>query len=158
MRPEPQLRPMEPRDVPVVATLEALVYSHPWSAGNFHDSLAAGHCCTLAEVGGALAGYGVLMRGVDEAQLLNISVAPALRRKGVGQRLWEHFLNQAKAMGALQLSLEVRVSNVGALAFYARLGCRPVGRRRGYYPQEGGREDALLLALELSPTLNAVHS
>lgn len=150
MRPAPILRPMGAPDVPVVAAMEALIFSHPWSAGNFHDSLAAGHCCTLAEVGGALAGYGILMRGVEEAQLLNISVAPALRRRGLGGLLWTHFLAQALAMGALQLSLEVRESNTGALAFYQRLGCREVGRRRAYYPREGGREDALLLVLELA--------
>lgn len=155
MRPEPGLRPMSAPDVPVVAALESLIYAHPWSAGNFRDSLAAGHCCMLAEVGGALAGYGVLMRGVDEAQLLNLSVGPSLRRQGVGRRLWDHFLDQARTMGALQLTLEVRESNEGAQAFYARLGCQQVGRRRSYYPCAVGREDALLLQLELASLASA---
>jgi ribosomal-protein-alanine N-acetyltransferase len=144
------LRPMQPPDVPVVAALEALIYSHPWSAGNFRDSLAAGHCCTVAEFGGGLVGYGVLMEGVGEAQLLNISVAANLRRHGVGRQLFEHFLTQARSLGAQHVVLEVRVSNTAAIAFYERLGCRVEGRRKGYYPAAEGREDALLMSCALA--------
>jgi ribosomal-protein-alanine acetyltransferase len=150
MRRLAELRPMGPADVPVVAALEALIYSYPWSAGNFSDSLAAGYSCTVAEVGGGVVGYGVLMMGVEEAQLLNISVAPALRRQGIASVLWEHFLEQGRALGALHLGLEVRESNAAALAFYERHGCVVVGRRRGYYPAASGREDALLVSLPLS--------
>ncbi len=150
MRPAPQLRPMAAADVPVAAALEALIYTHPWSAGNFRDSLAAGYCCTVAELGGALAGYGVLMVGAEEAQLLNLSVAPAVRRQGIGESLWRHFLEQGRAHGALQLGFEVRESNAPALAFYARQGCVQVGRRRGYYPAAKGREDALLFSIDLA--------
>ncbi len=149
MRPAPVLRPMNSADLPVVAALEALIYSHPWSAGNFRDSLAAGYCCTVAEMGGALAGYGVLMMGVEEAQLLNISVAPAWRRQGIGGALWRFFLARGRAQGALQLQLEVRVSNAAARAFYERLGCFEIGRRPAYYPTANGREDALLFQCRL---------
>lgn len=146
---------MQATDVPVVAALEALIYTHPWSAGNFRDSLAAGHCCTVAELGGGLVGYGVLMEGVAEAQLLNLSVAAQLRRQGVGRELFRYFIAQARKMGAQQLLLEVRVSNAPAIAFYEDMGCALNGRRKGYYPSTEGREDALLmsctLALEPAP-------
>jgi len=158
MRPAPVIRPMGSADLPVVAALEALVHSHPWSMGNFRDSLAAGHCCVVAEAGGALAGYGVLMMGVEEAQLLNISVAQAWRRQGVGSSLWRHFLEQSRALGALQLQLEVRESNLPAQKFYARLGCVEVGRRRAYYPAANGREDALLLQFDLAVAANGAAS
>lgn len=95
-----------------------------------------------------MVGYTVFQRILDEAELLNIRVAPAYRRRGVGRHLLAACL--AELEGARYLHLEVRASNRAALALYREAGFVQVGIRRGYYPlATGGREDALLLGLDL---------
>jgi ribosomal-protein-alanine N-acetyltransferase len=145
----PALRPMRPADIDEVLTIEREIYSHPWTLGNFRDSLHAGYSCWVMECGRDVVGYGVVMMGVQEAHLLNLSVARAWQRRGLGRRLLLHFLDIARECGARQMFLEVRPSNVAARALYADVGFREVTVRRGYYPAEGGREDAILMGLEL---------
>ena len=87
-------------------------------------------------------------RILDEAELLNIRVAPAYRRRGVGRCLLAACRTDLE--GARCLHLEVRANNWAALALYREAGFAQVGARRGYYPAvAGGREDALLLRLDL---------
>jgi ribosomal-protein-alanine N-acetyltransferase len=89
------------------------------------------------------------MMGVDEAHLLNLSVAAAWQRRGLGRQLLQHFIELARSYEARSLFLEVRPSNQAARALYADMGFRPVSVRRGYYPADSGREDAILMVLEL---------
>lgn len=139
-------------DVGGVMAIEVQAYSHPWSQGNFIDSLAAGH---LAEVlvGEALAGYFVAMVGFEELHLLNLTVAPALQGQGHGTALLEAVLAQAWARRLPTVWLEVRASNERARALYARRGFDEAGLRRGYYPAARGREDAVVMrrVIELGP-------
>lgn len=137
-------RPMTVADLGAVMAIEVQAYSHPWSQGNFVDSLAAGH---LAEVlvGAGLVGYFVAMEGVEELHLLNVTVAPAAQGRGHGSALLEEVLAQARARRLPTVWLEVRASNVRARALYARLGFDEVGLRRGYYPAVRGREDAVVM-------------
>ena len=87
--------------------------------------------------------------GVGEAHILNISVAPDEQGKGVGRRMMEILIETAKGE-AETMFLEVRPSNPGAIALYQKLGFNEIGVRKGYYPAENnGREDAIMLALEL---------
>lgn len=145
----PAMRPMRPADVRAVAAVELDIYPHPWTFGNFRDSLQAGYSCWVMECAGALAGYGVLMVGVQEAHLLNLSVARAWQRRGFGRRLLHHFIDLARSCEAQRLFLEVRPSNAGARALYAASGFRQLYVRRGYYPADQGREDAILMGLDL---------
>jgi ribosomal-protein-alanine N-acetyltransferase len=145
----PHLRPMRATDLERVVAIEAEIYSHPWTLGNFHDSLAAGYSCWVLECGGALCGYGVLMMGVDEAHLLNVSVARSRQGEGLGRQLLEFHILRAREMGARVLFLEVRPSNAAARALYARTGFHEMAVRRNYYPAHGGREDAILMGLDL---------
>ncbi len=144
-------RPMMVADLGAVMALEVQAYSHPWSQGNFVDSLAAGH---LAEVlvGASLIGYFVAMEGVEELHLLNVTVAPAAQGRGHGSALLGAVLAHARTRRLPTVWLEVRASNERARALYARLGFDEVGLRRGYYPAVRGREDAVVMrrGLELA--------
>jgi [ribosomal protein S18]-alanine N-acetyltransferase len=142
-------RPMREPDLAAVATIESEVYSHPWTSGNFRDSLTAGHACWVVERRDALCAYGVLMMGVGEAHLLNLSVALALQRRGLGRHLLAFFETRAREFGAGAMFLEVRVSNTPARALYSSAGYREVAVRRHYYPAVGGREDAILMGKDL---------
>lgn len=142
--------PMTEADLDEVLAIERSAYGHPWTAGNFADSLRAGYQAQLLRVGGTLAGYFVAMQGVDEVHLLNITVAPALQGRGWGRLMLEALALWARAQGAQWLWLEVRVGNRRAQAVYEKNGFRRVGERRHYYPAaDGRREDALVMSLKL---------
>jgi len=145
----PRLEPMREADLAEVAAVESAIYTHPWTRGNFADSLRARYQCFTLRGGGALIGYFVLMVAAGEAHLLNLSVAAAHQRKGHGTALLGEVMRLARELGARTLFLEVRPSNLGALALYRRFGFRRVGVRRGYYPAHAGREDALVLSIVL---------
>ncbi len=149
MRPQRVLRPMRSSDFDQVLAIERAIYTHPWTVGNFRDSLQAGYSCWVMERDGAMAGYGVLMIGVAEAHLLNLSVARGWQRRGLGRELLEHFIQLARQLEAERLFLEVRPSNASARGLYARAGFRELYVRRGYYPAESGREDAILMGMDL---------
>ena len=120
----PSLRPMRLADVHDVLAIEQDIYAHPWTLGNFRDSLQAGYSCWVMECEGALVGYGVLMAGVQEAHLLNLSVARGWQRRGFGTRLLHHFIDLARSYEAQRMFLEVRPSNLAARALYADNGFR----------------------------------
>ena len=146
------LRPMTRASLDGVMALENEVYPFPWSRGNFLDSLVAGYTAwTLNRPDGELVGYCVAMAGVAEMHLLNITVAPSLRRQGHARRLLEELLRVCAATGAMRLWLEVRTSNDDARAAYRRLGFAEVGLRKGYYPAPGDRrEDAVVMNLDVA--------
>lgn len=145
-----QLQPMLPDDVERVLQIEQQVYPWGWSEAIFHDCLRVGYNCWLALEQQQLVGYGVMSVAVGEAHLLNIAVAPARQRSGVGALLLRHLLMEARQRQAETLFLEVRPSNRSALRLYERFGFNRIGCRRGYYPAATGREDAWLFALDLS--------
>lgn len=142
-------RPMREADLSVVAAIEADVYTHPWTRGNFADSLAAGHSCWVVEQDGDVIAYGVLLVGVEETHLLNVSVARAMQGHGVGGQLLEFFESRSREFGARAMLLEVRRSNAPARALYTRRGFHELAVRRDYYPAIGGREDAILMGKDL---------
>ncbi len=144
-RDEPVLRPMRAEDVERVVRIEQEIYAFPWTRGNFLDSLRARYHCYLYEAPSALVGYGVMMVAVQEAHLLNLSIASSWQRRGYGRELLGHFIRIAREQGARTMVLEVRPSNDAASRLYRRAGFRIVGVRPDYYPAEGGREDAILM-------------
>lgn len=150
LRDAPQLALMREQDLDEVMAIESVIYSHPWTRGNFADSIAAGYDCRCLRVGGELAGYFVLMAAAQEAHLLNLSVSALYQRRGLGSWLLREAADLARRVGARTMFLEVRPSNSGAQALYTRFGFRKVGTRRGYYPAHQGREDALVLTLPLA--------
>lgn len=150
----PHMRPMTAEDLPAVIALEAGLYSHPWTRGNFRDSLAAGYLAEVllaakADPPDTLLGYYVALPGVDELHLLNLSVGPAAQGQGWGRQLLQRVLDQAQARELTTVWLEVRQSNERARAVYRHRGFEEVGLRRAYYPARQGREDAVVMRLTL---------
>ena len=144
-----RLAPMREADLDEILPIENAVYSHPWTRGNFADSLRSGYECWTWRGGTGLVGYFVLMVAAGEGHLLNLSVAAAQQRRGHGAALLREVMRMARERGAGSLFLEVRPTNAAALALYGRFGFRQIGLRRGYYPAYGGREDALVLSITL---------
>ena len=147
------LRPMTAADLPEVLAIEQWVYEYPWSEGIFRDCLRAGQCCWTIREAGCLVAYGVMSVAVGESHLLNLCVDPSYARRGYGRRLLEHLQGLALRHHATVMFLEVRPSNREAVALYRDNGFAEVGLRRGYYPAEKGREDALVMARELGEML-----
>ncbi|NEX62835.1 ribosomal protein S18-alanine N-acetyltransferase [Noviherbaspirillum galbum] len=139
--------PMTVDDLEEVMVIENSIYPHPWTRGNFLDSLYSGYqAWTLREPGGALTGYFMLMLAVDEAHLLNISVRRDLHGKGLGRLQLDKAFAIARAHRLDSILLEVRPSNARALAVYERYGFERVGIRKGYYPAaDNAREDAIVM-------------
>ena len=98
---------------------------------------------------GELIGYGALMVVLDEAHLLNISIAKAFQGRGFGRGLLEHFIEVARRHGGQMMFLEVRPSNISAIALYESMGFNEFSVRKGYYPAHNGREDAVLMGMAL---------
>lgn len=140
---------MREADLPEVLAIEAAVYSHPWTRGNFADSLRSGYECWTWRHQVDLVGYFVLLVAAGESHLLNLTIAAAHQRQGCGAALLRAVMRLARDEGGRQLFLEVRPSNLAALGLYRKFGFRQVGMRKGYYPAGGGREDALVLEIGL---------
>jgi ribosomal-protein-alanine N-acetyltransferase len=142
---------MKVDDVDEVVQLENSVYPHPWTRGNFLDSLYSGYqTLTMRDRAGRLLGYFLVMEAVDEAHLLNISVAEDVQGEGFGHLLLEYAVDLARKHRMTVMLLEVRVSNLRALHVYRRYGFAEIGRRKNYYPaNQSTREDAIVMSLPL---------
>ena len=149
LRDEPRLAPMREADLAEVLQVENAIYTHPWTRGNFADSLKAGYYCRTWRAGTELIGYYILLVAAGEAHLLNLSVAAVHQRGGHGSALLAEAMRMARDRGAMHIFLEVRPSNDGAKALYSRFGFRQVAVRPNYYPAHEGREDALVFTLAL---------
>ena len=145
------LRPMVMDDIDAVYALECSVFPHPWSRGNFVDSLASGYDAWVLRgpddtAAGELAGYFLLMYALDEAHLLDVAVAGVRHGTGLGRYLLDRIVARARGLRMASILLEVRPSNARALQVYQRYGFAEIGRRKGYYPaHEGRREDAIVM-------------
>lgn len=144
-----KLRPMLDSDVDAVMVIEKQVYPHGWNAGIFHDCLRVRYSCWVMELEGEMVGYGILSAGGGEAHILNVAVDPRFQGQGLGRTLMRFLLETARHHGADTVFLEVRPSNRIALRLYDSLGFNQVGLRRGYYPSDKGREDAIIMALSV---------
>ena len=140
---------MRHEDIVAIMEVEQAIYPYPWTLGNFADSIFAGYSCWVAGVGRELVGYAVMMLVPPEAHLLNIGIAANWQRRGLGRKFLGHLIKTAREYHAKTLYLEVRPSNTAARRLYSASGFAEVATRRDYYPAEQGREDAILMALEL---------
>ncbi len=136
-------------DLEMVMRIEPTIYPFPWTAGNFRDSLNTGYSCWVFEQGGRMIAYVVMMLALDEAHLLNISVAKHAQGKGYGDMVLSFIMEKARDHGALNMFLEVRVSNKVAISLYEKKGFNEMAIRPRYYPAEDGREDAVLMGMAL---------
>ena len=142
-------REMQVSDLDAVMQIETVNFPFPWTAGNFRDSINSGHICLVLEIDNTIIGYAILMMVLDEAHLLNISVAPSCKGKGWGRYLLNHMMQIGREKGGFNMFLEVRPSNTAAITLYESIGFNEMGVRPGYYPAHNGRENAVLMGVAL---------
>jgi ribosomal-protein-alanine N-acetyltransferase len=134
------------RDLSAIEEIERSSYPTPWSRSMFAGELAKPSSICIgafdAETG-ALVGYAIISRYVDAWHVMNLAVAPAHRRCGVASALLGRLFEVTAGQGRRGYTLEVRVSNEGAIKLYELAGFRARGIRRGYYTDN--REDALIM-------------
>ena len=143
--------PMTEEHLDQVEALERTIFSRgAWSRKQLEEICSAGCAAALAAVtpDGTVVGYASAQAVLDEGNINNVAVCPQSRRQGVGSALLEALRLFAAERKLSFLTLEVRASNMGARALYARHGYQEVGRRKNYY--EFPREDAILMTLEFT--------
>jgi ribosomal-protein-alanine N-acetyltransferase len=162
--------PMQMEDLDSVLAIESISHIHPWTRGNFSDSLAAGHWAYCIRPASNTTGvedksdqtilgsyldpqvlwaYCILFPAVDELHLLNITVSPSVRKLGLGARMMAAIEGVAAQQNMPRIILEVRPSNIPAVSLYQKLGYEEIGIRKNYYPanpDSGKREDAIVMA------------
>ncbi len=148
-KPQYQFRAMTVADLDAIMEIEPHIYSHPWTRGNFADSLKSAHSAWVLLHNEEIIGYALMMMVLDEAHLLNLSVSKPYQKQGLGRLLLEHMISIAQALNAANMFLEVRASNISAIALYENIGFNEMAVRRGYYPAQHGREDAILMGLAI---------
>ena len=143
------IRLMENKDIPAIAELEKRIFSDPWSENSVRSSFESGlSSWFVAEEDGIVVGYVGSEAVLDSADMMNIAVAPEYRRQGIAQKLTEALIDHLRTKGVASLLLEVRVSNLSAIALYEKLGFVVTGRRPRYYSNP--REDAYVMRKELT--------
>lgn len=142
-------RPMREADLDSIVAIEKVIFPYPWTRGNFSDSLNSGYSCWVMHQGQEIIGYAVLMMVLDEAHLLNISIAQPYQGQGLGRVLLDYMMQAARRHGGENMFLEVRPSNTAALRLYESMGFNEMAIRRNYYPTHHGREDAVLMGAAL---------
>lgn len=146
------IRPMTLDDVNAAHEIESLSFATPWPAYAFEQELRGNRLARylVARSADALVGFAGIWMMVDDAHVTTISVHPEWRRRGVGRQLMRGLAELAVTLGARRMTLEVRPSNAGAQNLYREFGFEVVGRRPGYYSDNG--EDALVMT---TPDLDA---
>lgn len=141
------IRTMQKGDVAAVAALEAQIFSMPWSAAGFADTLLREDVIFLvAYEQDELLGYVGIYCTLDEGEITNVAVAPAARRRGIARALLTELKRQLACRNVAQIVLEVRVSNEPAIRLYEQLGFSVLGVRKNFY--EKPTEDAYIMACQ----------
>ena len=146
---------MQESELARVLDIERRSNTHPWSEVNFRDALRAGYLCLVARdesPDARIVGFAVTHSLVDDAELLLIAVDPNIRRSGCANALLAEVCTRMRVLAKEALHIEVRESNVGAIAFYEAWGFARIGARKNYYPSGvlgNQREDAVLMKIAL---------
>ena len=141
-----QLRKLELHDLDAIERIERESYPTPWSRSMFASELAKPSSLSLGAFDaerGDLVGYLIISRYVDAWHVMNVAVTPRFRRRGIARLLLDRLFEVTATDERRGYTLEVRVSNEGAIELYGKLGFKPRGVRRGYYTDN--REDALIM-------------
>ncbi|MBV8045435.1 ribosomal protein S18-alanine N-acetyltransferase [Pluralibacter sp.] len=136
-------------DLPRAWQIEKRAHAFPWSEQTFASNQGERYLNYQLAVDGVMAAFAITQVVLDEATLFNIAVDPAWQRRGLGRELLEHVIDEVEKRGVATLWLEVRASNVAAIALYESLGFNEATIRRNYYPTAEGHEDAVIMALPL---------
>lgn len=147
----PRLTTMTLDDLPGVLAIERASFASPWTEDNFrHEIETNPHAWNVvARDDDGIAGFASAHVVAGDLMINDVAVDASRRRRGIGRAIVRHLIDGASARGCRRAFLEVRPTNVAALALYAELGFRPIGRRPRYYSDTG--EDALVMARTLGP-------
>lgn len=138
---------LTPDDLAQAFAIECRSHAFPWSEKTFASNQGERFINLRLDVDGQMAAFAITQVVLDEASLFNIAVDPAFQRRGLGRQLLQHLIDELIKRDVLTLWLEVRASNLPAIALYEQLGFNQVSRRPNYYPTASGHEDAILMAL-----------
>ncbi len=144
-----EFRSMLETDLDAVMRVEQKAYDFPWAKGLFADCLRAGYDCTVAWDGVEIIAHAILSSAAGESHILNLTVCQSCQRQGIGKQLLRHLIDKASLKSSDMILLEVRRGNQGAIHLYEAAGFNEIGCRKDYYPAPNGKEDALLLAMQL---------
>ncbi len=144
------VRPMRTIDLDEIMSIENRLYDFPWTKGIFYDCLNVGYSCWVYQEDEMILAYAVMSAAAGEAHILTLCVHPRVQRQGYGRMLLSHMLEAARSYKAETILLEVRMSNRAAINLYQKSGFSEVGTRANYYPAVNGREDAIIMALDLT--------
>lgn len=141
---------LSPTDLPRAWHIEKRAHAFPWSEKTFASNQGERYFNCKLEAEGEMAAFAITQIVLDEATLFNIAVDPDYQRRGFGRALLEYLIDELEKRGVVTLWLEVRASNVPAIALYESLGFNEATIRKNYYPSAEGREDAIIMALPIS--------
>ncbi len=146
-----KIRDATKRDLPRIMQIERRAFDHPWTLDAFAREFALPFSRTViaslsVDRNEVIAGYLCRWLVADECHILNVAVDPNARRRGIGERLIENALAEAKARSATVVTLEVRRSNLPARGLYRKFDFQERRLRRNYY---GPGEDAIVMELLL---------
>ena len=144
-----QVLPMSLADIEAVYQVEVLSHSHPWSRKLFLSNFGKRYFNHVLMDQGSVLGYFVASSVAGEVTLMNIVISPSCQGKGLGRLLLKALISLSKINDEEEIWLEVRVSNLSAIALYDKLGFVEVDRRKNYYPCGDGREDAIIMCCYL---------
>ncbi len=145
-----EVRTMNYSDLKQVLAVEKKAYPHPWTLGIFRDCLRVGYHAWVMTFENQVIGYGIVMLSSGEAHILNVCIDPDHQGKGLGRHLLRYLVRKSNLTDVDMILLEVRRSNANAHKLYQSEGFHELGVRKAYYPAEGGREDAIILAKYLA--------
>jgi len=147
-----QFRLMDKNDISHVCEIEVTSHLHPWSEKNFLDCLEQqywNYVLFLESSPSQIVGHCIVMPGVEELHLLNITIHPDFRRQKIASRALSAIEDIGFTHHYLRMLLEVRRSNESAIKMYDSLGYVLIGARKDYYPMAKNstflREDALVM-------------
>ena len=147
--PHPLIRQMCVDDLDCVVEIEQAAYPHPWTRGIFADCIRAGYDCFALQGGSRLIAYSIQSHAAGENHLLNLCVVPDWQKKGYGNLMLNHAIRQARLRQCSCMFLEVMPSNPSGIRLYEQKGFFIVGKRPDYYRDADGREDAIVMRLDI---------
>ena len=145
----PLIRQLNMDDLDCVIEIEQAAYPFPWTRGIFSDCIRAGYDCSALQAGHRLIAYTIQSYAAGENHLLNLCVAPQWQRKGYGNLMLNNAIRQARLHQCACMFLEVRDSNSSGIRLYRQKGFFIVGKRPDYYRAADGREDAIVMRLDI---------
>ncbi|MGD8811866.1 MAG: ribosomal protein S18-alanine N-acetyltransferase [Thioalkalispiraceae bacterium] len=144
------IRPMRQEDIDAVHAVEENVYPFPWTKGIFSDCLLVGYSCWVYQQDEKIIGYLIMSIAAGEAHILTLAVDSDYQQQGYAKKFLKHAIDLARQRNAESIFLEVRLSNQRAINIYRKAGFREIGIRKNYYPDEQGRENAMVMSLPLA--------